>query len=905
MTADRRDERPDPDALLARLEEEEARAARGRLKIFFGASPGVGKTYAMLAEAQRLREQGKDVAIGVVETHGRTETERLIAGLDVLPRKRIDYRGRNLEEFDLDSALERKPAVLLVDELAHTNAPGSRHPKRYQDVLELLAAGIDVYTTVNVQHLDSLNDIVGGITGIAVRETLPDRVFDEADDVVLVDLTPDDLLLRLKEGKVYFPEQATRAIQNFFRKGNLLALRELALRRTADRVDTQMQTYRVEHVARAPVWKTHDSLLVGVGPRTADEAVVRAAARLASALNAPWHAVYVETPALARVSPSRRRAILATLKIAQELGAQVATIGASDPIAALVEYAHVHNLGKLVLGRAAARRPLLPPWRRSPAFRVNALAPDLDVVLFGGIPSSEAVEVEPAPRPPGADLARRYGGALVLSAATTLLAFPLQNFFELSNIVMLFLLAVVGAAMWFGRGPAVMAAIVNVLAFDFFFVPPQFTFAVSDAQYIFTFIVMLIVGLAVGQLTAGLRHQASFASQGEGQARRFFEMARELSAALAPEQVIEIGERFVTGALRGKTAVVTLSEDETLQIPSASEGRPEIDPAIARWCLDHAEPAGIGTDTLPAAGKLYLPLKAPVRTRGVLVVEPADPGQLMVPEQRRQLETCAALIAIAVERVHFVTVAQRTLVDVESERLRNSVLSALSHDLRTPLTALIGLSETLANELARKPQTADGAGQALAIRDQARRTAQLVDNLLEMARLEVGRVNIRRDWQSIEELVGAALAELGPALEGRQVQVDVPPDLLVACDGALITRVLFNLVENATKYTPPGTPVDVKAYRTNTAVEVAVEDRGPGLPPGRESAIFDKFTRGERESAVPGVGLGLAICRAIVEAHGGKIHAQNRDGGGARFVFTLPAEEPPVAPSEIEASAME
>ena len=383
MSDARRDERPDPDALLARIEGERARAQRGRLKIFFGASPGVGKTYAMLAEAQLLRTQGRDVVVGVVETHGRAETARLIAGLEVLPRKPIEYRGRTLEEFDLDGALARKPALLLIDELAHTNAPGSRHPKRYQDVHELLAAGIDVYTTVNVQHLESLNDIVGGITGIKVRETLPDRVFDEADEVVLVDLTPDDLLVRLKEGKVYFPEQAARAIQNFFRKGNLLALRELALRRTADRVDTQMRTYRVENVARAPVWKTGDAILVGIGPYRGDESVVRAAARLAAALESSWHAVYVDTPALARASQVRRKSILATLKLAQELGAETATIAAPDPAPALVDYARTHNLGRVVLGRANGRRTLLSPWRRGQGWRVSGLAPDHDVVLIG------------------------------------------------------------------------------------------------------------------------------------------------------------------------------------------------------------------------------------------------------------------------------------------------------------------------------------------------------------------------------------------------------------------------------------------------------------------------------------------------------------------------------------------
>ena len=893
--SDRRDERPDPDALLAQISEEETRAGRGRLKMFFGASPGVGKTYAMLAEARRLREQGRDVVVGVVETHGRQDTAKLLAGLDILPRRKSDNRGHTQEEFDLDAALARKSALLLVDELAHTNAPGSRHPKRYQDVLELLAAGIDVHTTVNVQHIESLNDIVGGITGIKIRETLPDRIFEQAEEVVLVDLPPDDLLQRLREGKVYIGEQAARAVQNFFRKGNLLALRELALRRTADRVDTQMRSYRDEYVAGAPVWQAGNALLAGVGPRGSDEVVVRAAARLAAALDARWHAVFVETPALASLPDAPRRVVLATLKLAQELGAHTATVRASAPAIGLVEYARTHNLGTLVLGRRPTLHRWFLRWRKSTVAQVSASAPDLDFMTIART-SSPATTPSAASHAPIAGVWRGYAGALGLSAAATALAAPLSQTFDLANIVMLFLLGVVGAALLFGRGPAVLAAVVNVLAFDFFFVPPRMSFAVADAQYLFTFIVMLIVGLAVGQLTARLRFQARFATQGEEQARRLFEMARELSAALAPEQVAEIGEQFVAGTARAKCTVLTLDEDETLR-PAVTGAGPEVDMAIARWCVDHAEPAGTGTDTLPSAGKLYLPLKAPVRTRGVLVVEPNDAGLLMVPEQRRLLETCAALIAIALERVHFVTVAQRTLVDMESERLRNSVLSALSHDLRTPLTALVGLSETLAQELARKDE--GGEAKALAIRDQARRTARLVDNLLEMARLEAGRVDVRKDWQSLEELVGSALGGLEPALAGRPVEVDLPADLpLVSCDGVLIERVLVNLIENATKYTPSGTPVRIVARADTGVIEVAIEDRGPGLPPGKERAIFDKFARGNPESVVPGVGLGLAICRAIVEAHRGAIRAENRDGGGARFFFTLPAEEPPAAPAE-------
>jgi two-component system sensor histidine kinase KdpD len=896
--SDGRAERPDPDALLARLEEERARQSRGRLKVFFGASPGVGKTFAMLSDARRLREQGLDVVIGVVETHGRQETARLIAGLEILPRKRIDYRGHVLEEFDLDAALARRPAVLVVDELAHTNAPGSRHPKRYQDVLELVAAGIDVYTTVNVQHIESLNDVIGGITGVKVRETLPDRVFDQADEIVLVDLPADDLLQRFKEGKVYLPEQAERAVQNFFRKGNLLALRELALRRTADRVDTQMRGFRGAQSIGA-VWKTRDSLLVGIGPAEGNDTVVRSAARLAAALDAPWHAVYVETPALQRLPEARHRRILATLKLAQELGAQTATLGAPAIAPALVDYARAHNLGKLIVGRAPEPRRLRDRLQRSLADRANALAPDLDIVVVtrDEAPPPSDVEVE-AGRP---EIAwQGYAAAVVLCVAVTLIATPARAVLDLPNIVMLYLMSVVAVALVFGRGPSVLAAIVNVAAFDYFFVPPRLSFAVSDVQYVLTFVVMLAVGLAIGQLTARLRYQAKVASAGEDRARRLFEMARELSGALAPEQVAEIGERFVADTQRSKAAVVVMSDDDSLSCPEPSPSRPAIDTAIARWCLDRGEPAGFGTDTLNAATSLYLPLRAPVRTRGALVVEPRNPRLVMIPEQRRLLETCAALIAIALERVHFVTVAQRTLVDMESERLRNSVLAALSHDLRTPLTALVGLSDTLAAEV---PQ-GDAALHARALRDQARRTAQLVDKLLEMARLEAGRVELHQDWQSLEELIGSALQSLEAALSGREVEVAVPADQpLVRCDGVLIERVLVNLIENAAKYTPAGSPLRIAAALRDDFVEVAVEDRGPGLPPGREMAIFEKFTRGEPESVVPGVGLGLAIARAIVEAHGGAIRAGNREGGGARFAFTLPAGTPPPVEAEPEQHA--
>jgi two-component system sensor histidine kinase KdpD len=886
--------RPSPDALLAEAKAQEAQARRGRLRIFFGATPGVGKTYAMLIEARRLRAQGLDVVIGVVETHGRSETAVLMEGLEILPRQTIEHRGRSLQEFDLDAALQRRPAVLLVDELAHSNAPRCRHPKRWQDVEELLAAGIDVLTTVNVQHIESLNDIVGGITGIRVWETVPDHVFADANEVVLVDLPPDDLLVRLREGKVYLPDQAERAIQNFFRKGNLIALRNLALRQTADRVDDQMRAFR-RTSAQERIWHTRDTLLACIGPSDVDEKVVRTAARLATKLDSKWHALYVETPRTRRLPEARQHAILRTLKLAQDLGAETATVAAQDAVAAVLDYARHNNLGRIVAGRSTR---VGRGWLARQAFsqRLGARAPDIDIMTV-------AREEESARRAAAAETASRedartpvslrgYLYAALACAGITAVATPLLRHFDLANIVMLYLVGVVFVAHRFGRGPAVLAAILSVVSFDFFFVPPRLTFAVSDVQYLLTFAVMLIVGLVTGHLTAGLRYQARVALHREERARSLYEMSKSLSSALVEEQVVEISDRFVESTFHAKATILLPDLSDKLQAPPAHGATPAYDLAVAQWCSDRNEPAGAGTDTLPATAQLYLPLKAPMRVRGVLVIEPKNPHLLMIPEQRRLLDTFAALIAIALERIHFVSVAQETLIKMESERLRSSLLSALSHDLRTPLTALVGMAETLSLDLvAAQSEHTDKAG---VIREQALRTSRMVNNLLEMARLQSGDVKPRKDWQSLEEIVGSALKGLEPALSEHPVSLDLPADLpLVRCDPLLIERVLVNLLENAAKYTPPGTAIGVTARPAEEQLRVEVWDEGPGLPPGQERAIFAQFVRGEKESVIPGVGLGLAICEAIVEGHGGKIRAENRVPHGARFIFTLPLDEQP------------
>jgi two-component system, OmpR family, sensor histidine kinase KdpD len=904
--------RPDPDQLLAKVQRQEAQSQRGKLRIYFGSSAGVGKTYAMLVAARKLNQDGRDVVVGVVETHGRPETAAQLEGLEVLPRKVIAYRGNELSEFDIDAALKRHPALILVDELAHSNVQGARHPKRWQDVEELLGAGIDVFSTLNVQHLESLNDVVGGITQVRVWETVPDTVFDAADEVVLVDIPAEELLARLKAGKVYLEAQAEHAAHNFFRKGNLMALRELALRRTADRVEGDVQAYRADRAIDS-VWKTDSALLTCVGPDPGAERVVRAAARLASQLNADWHAIYVETPALQRLSSARRERILATLSLAQELGATTAVIANAQVAESVVAYARNHNFSKLVIGRDPARN--LWPWQRSSGQKLALLAPDIDLIEIGRAGPAQNESARNAASfssGAGTELNERrsakklrYLWAALACIAVTAVSMPLAAHFDRSNIVAIFILAVVLVGVRFGRGPAALSAVLNVAAFDFFFVPPRFSFAVSDVQYLLTFFIMLAVGLIAGQLTAGLRFQARVASHREERAGSLYEIARDLSGAMQIDQVIKISRESIERTFRATAAILLPDQSGQIVVPTpgaspiAADGALTIEIGIAQWAFDRGQPAGFSTDTLPGTEVLYIPLRAPTRARGVLAVKAHNRRLLRIPEQRQLLDTFAALIAIALERVHYVGVAQGALVSMESERLRNSLLAALSHDLRTPLTVLVGLAESLC--LTKPDLSAAQRETAEAITEEAHRMSALVSNLLDMARIESGGVKLNLEWQPLEEVVGTALEATRSILKQHHVDIRLPRDLpLVRFDALLIERVLVNLLENAAKYTPAGSNVTVSAEVLADQLSISVSDNGPGLPPGREEAVFEKFARGQRESATPGVGLGLAICRAIIDSHGGKIRGFNRPGGGATVNFTLPLGHPPTAEIESE-----
>lgn len=880
--------RPDPDKLL----EQVRRQPRGKLKIFFGACAGVGKTYAMLQEARRLRAQGLDILVGVVETHGRQETAEQLNGLNTLAAKRILHRGRAISEFDLDAALARHPALILMDELAHSNAPGSRHPKRWQDVEELLNAGIDVLTTVNVQHLESLNDVVGGITGIQVRETVPDPIFDAADEIVLVDLPPDDLRQRLHEGKVYLSGQAERAIEHFFRKGNLIALRELALRRTADRVDEQMRAWR-ETQGQDKVWHTRDAILLCIGHNAGNEKLVRTAARLAARLGSTWHAIYVETPKLHRLPEHQRHRILGALRLAQELGAETATLADANKEHAVVRYAREHNLGKIILGRHITSH-----WWHGRTFaeKLGKYAPDLDLVI---VALDEQAAFTPSKVTDTRGIAEKWrlqlqgcAVAVVLCALITWVANHWLGTFETANLVMVYLLGVVVIALFYGRWPSVLAAVINVISFDLFFIAPHGTLAVSDMQYLLTFGVMLTVGLVIGNLTAGVRYQARIARYREQRTRHLYEMSKALADDRSPLDVAATSVQFINSTFQARSLLLLPDEHGKLSRISHPGEPSQWDDAIARWSFDKGQPAGAGTDTLPAVPYQIRPLRTQERTLGLLIIETDNLRQLVTPEQQRLLETFTLLIAATLDRLLLTASEEQARLASEREQLRNSLLAALSHDLRTPLTVLLGQAELLTKNL--NDEGSKYGNQANDIRQHVVNTTRLVNNLLEMARIQSGGFQLHKEWLTLEEVIGSALQMFEPAYGGRHVTLELPDPLkLIEVDGPLFERVLINLLENALKYAGPTAETGIRASDKMGSLLLEVWDNGPGIPPEKEQLIFDKFSRGNKESAIPGVGLGLAICRAIVELHGGTISASPREQGGASFQIVLPLSPPP------------
>lgn len=924
------DRRPDPDALLARVQQEEASLGRGKLKVFFGASAGVGKTYAMLEAARKRRAEGADVVVGYVEPHGRDETERLLEGLEQLPVRIAEYRGASLNEFDLDAALARKPALLLVDEFAHTNVAGSRHAKRWQDVEELLAAGIDVYTTVNVQHIESLNDVVAQITGARMQETVPDKVFDQAEEIELIDITPDELLQRLKEGKVYLPDRAQHALENFFRKGNLIALRELALRAAADRVDAEMREYRDEQGIH-DTWAAGESLMVCVGPDAQAEKLVRAGKRMATALHARWLVIYVETPELLRLPEAERNRRIDVLRLAESLGAQSVTLDGPSAAEAVLEYARARNVNRILAGKPN-RRGWRSWLRPSTTNQLVRHANDIDVYVVSGVDAHPArlgpmlarssAYLGLTPKTSGKSRGPGYAWAIASSAIGTAICWVLKAWFDLPNLIMIYLLGAAMVAARYGRGPAVASAILNVAAFDFFFVPPFFTFAVADTQYLVTFAVMLAVTLLIGNLTASVRLQARVAGHRERRTASLYAMSRELAAARGAESLAKIAVRHTSEVFDSQVVVLLPDADGRIahpreaSLPGSLRGA---DLSVAQWVYDHGQNAGLGTDTLPGGDAIFLPLKStgpapgesgakkqtaaspPAPALGVLALLPVNPRRVLLPEQLHLLETFAGQVALALERVQLADQAHQAEINAENERMRNSLLSSISHDLRTPLAVIAGSASTLVEGGAalEEPKRKE---LAQAIYEQSRQMTQQVNNILDMTRFEIGAPQLNRQWQPLEEIVGAVLNRMQSGLQGRKLTLDLPEDLpLVYIDGVLIGQVLSNLIENAIKHTPPGSPIEIESWASGDEITVSVVDRGPGIKPGDEERVFEKFHRGVTEGAVGGAGLGLTICRAIVDAHGGRIWAENRLAGGAMFCFALPlGGTPPTVEHEAE-----
>jgi two-component system sensor histidine kinase KdpD len=867
--------------------------ARGRLKIFFGAAAGVGKTYAMLEAARAARAAGVDLVLGYIESHGRLETERLMSGLEQLPLLQAEYRGIVRAEFDLDAALARHPAIVVVDELAHSNLvdgkPKQRHAKRWQDIEEILAAGIGVWTTVNVQHLESLNDVVAGITGVRQRETISDRVFDQADDIVLIDLSPRDLLARLQAGKVYSVEHASPATKKYFREPNLLALRELALRRTADRVSADARPYKDRERFSQP-WLARDRFLVAVAVDDQAEQLIRVGKRFADALDAEWLVVCVETPAMLTLGEPARNRRVNILRLAESLGAQTVTLDGPSASAALAEYARLRNVTRIVVGEPR-RLGFKALFRPSTATKLVRAAGGFDVSVIARRTASPGEPLRSETLERKARHWRPYGAALGLSLASTALAAVMYPYFELTNLVMVYLLGATIAALKLGRGPAGVAAVANILAFDFFFVPPRFSFAVADIQYVVTFGVMLAVALIIATLGASVTAQTRAAGQRERRTALLYAMSRELVATRSLEDLARVAVKHVAETFASRTVVLVPDVNGRLRYPTRPPTAGSLlgaDLSVAQWVYDKGMPAGLGTDTLPAVLAQYLPLKGGHQVLGVLAVEPMQRRRLLLPEQRHLIETFAAQIALALERARLQEEAEQSRVTAETEGLRNTLLASISHDLRTPLAVITGASSALSDPSMNFDPDARRSLSSQ-IEAKSKEMADIISNVLELMRLESGQFSLRLDWVMIEDLVNSALQRLGTRLLEHAVDVQVPTDLPpVHVDGSLVLQVFVNLLENVVRHTPPRTSVTVSAAAEGAFVRVSIEDTGPGLPPGDLERLFAKFHRGRDESSAGGAGLGLSICRAILTAHGGQIEASQRAGGGARFSFTLP-----------------
>ncbi|MFZ0774932.1 MAG: sensor histidine kinase KdpD [Xanthobacteraceae bacterium] len=885
--------RPSPEALLEAARREEGRV--GKLRIFVGAAPGVGKTYQMLQQAHARRKDGYDVVVGVVETHGRRETEALLEGLEVVPRRHVEYKGQSLSEMDLDAIIARRPQIVLVDELAHTNVEGSRHPKRYLDVEELMSSGIDVYTTVNIQHIESLNDVVAQITHVRVRETVPDAVFDRADAVELVDLTPDDLIQRLKEGKVYVPKQAERALEHFFSPANLTALRELALRRTAERVDEQLLSEMQAHAIQGP-WAAGERILVCISEDPRSAGLVRYAKRLADRLHGPWVALYVEGRRSLQLSEEERDRIADTLRLAEALGGEAVTLPSSDNRIAedVIGYAQANNVTQIIIGKSARAR-----WfeilhgsvvhdlvRRSGNISVHVIAGD--VVAGQPIPKKST---RPAERNEVFD-PRPYGAALVAVAVALALAELIQAWIGATNSDLVFLTAVVTMAVRFGLWPSLFASVASALAYNFFFLPPIYTFTIADPHNVTAFGFFTLVAVIVSSVAARGRNQAVATMERARTTESLYAFSRKLAGAGTLDDVLW-ATAYQTALMLKVRVVLLLPERGTIAVKTGyppEDILDDADIAAAKWAWENNRVAGRGSDTLPGAKRLFLPMHTGRGAIGMMGIDSDKPGPLLTPDQRRLLDALADQGALAIERVRLVEEMDRVERNAETERLRSALLTSISHDLKTPLAAVLGSAGTL-RDLAEKLSAGEKAELLGTIIDESERLNRFIANLLDMTKLESGAITPNVAPHDVGEIVGSALRRASRILARHEVGLDLAPDLpMLELDAVLFEQVLFNILDNAAKYAPAKTTIRIQAWRDGGTVSLRVIDEGSGIPPADIEHIFDKFYRAQKTDQVrAGTGLGLAISRGFVEAMYGTIVAANRsDRSGAMFTINLP-----------------
>jgi two-component system, OmpR family, sensor histidine kinase KdpD len=878
------DNRPDPDELLASLKLEEEKSKRGKLKIFFGMCAGVGKTYTMLQTGQAEKAKGCDIIIGYVETHNRKETSELAEGFELIPRKQYQYKSTTVQEMDLDAIISRKPRLVLVDELAHTNAPGSRHAKRYQDVLEILDNGIDVYTTVNVQHLESRSDTVAQITGIVVRETIPDEIFENADEIEVIDLTPEELLQRLSEGKVYTPERSKEAIENFFRKGNITALREMALRIVADRVDKQLQEYMQRKRIKGP-WKLGLHLLVAVGHTQQSGRLLRWAKNLSYAMGADLQAIYVETSH--RTNKKESEQLNKNIDLARQLGIKFRLITSNDMVKAIVGFAQKENITHIIIGKPRVRNLITLLRLGNFVNRLIRYSGNIDVYILGSDIQVKDRYRERVSLPSFSSGFREYITASLIVLFTAGISYLIREFigYQVVSFVLLFIVSIL--AFFLGTGPVLVSATLSALTWDFFFIPPPFTFHVDKPEDMLMLIMFFIIALLSGVLTSRIRRQEMKIRIREERTNALYQLTRELSVANGINEVIKIAKQDIKRYFNLDSLILLKNESGQLDYPDMGKVNFTIsknDMSVAEWTVQHSAKAGKHTDTLPSSNYTFYPLKGNQMNLGVIAI---NRDILFTQGEEQFWDAFISQISGKFEREYLRNMARQAFLLTESDKLYKALFNSISHELRIPVATIMGASDSLL--------ATDHPGEirkelSMEIFKASKRLNRLIENLLNMSRLESGRITPKLDWCDIHDLINKVVENLEEELKPFRLHVVIPDDMpLVKIDFGLMEQVLYNLIYNATQYAAGSDNLRVKAFYDNGVMTLQVMDRGPGFSPREIPLIFNKFYRVEGSKA-GGTGLGLSIAKGFTEAHKGSITVENRQNGGSKFTIKIPTE---------------